>query len=148
MRTDPRTGGTRNGRNEDDDEIDEVGGYLQSETHLTPRLDLVAAARLDRNSRLPSAILSPRAAIVFKPGDSQTWRLSFNRAFETINQSNLVATAEPNLQDASVTPPLAYGAHASKLLKVLDAEAHPPKELLKSRVRPQAVQSRIRVEPH
>jgi hypothetical protein len=48
----------------------------------------------------------------------------FNRAFETINQAKLVATAEPNLQDASITPPLAYGAHASKLLKVLDAEAH------------------------
>jgi mono/diheme cytochrome c family protein len=57
----------------------------------------------------------------------QAWGLvpgyGFNRAFETITQAKLVATAEPNLQDASVTPPLAYGAHASKLYKSLDSPA-------------------------
>jgi mono/diheme cytochrome c family protein len=47
----------------------------------------------------------------------------FNRAFETITRAKLVATAEPNLQDASITPPLAYGAHASKLFKALDSPA-------------------------
>jgi len=58
----------------------------------------------------------------------QWWGLvpgyGFNRAFETISQAKLVASAEPNLQDASITPPLAYGAHQSKLLKALDSEAH------------------------
>jgi mono/diheme cytochrome c family protein len=58
----------------------------------------------------------------------QSWGLvpgyGFNRAFETINQAKLVATTEPNLQDASITLPLAYGAHQSKLLKALDGEAH------------------------
>ena len=57
----------------------------------------------------------------------QWWGLvpgyGFNRAFETILAAKLVATAEPNLQDASVTPPLAYGAHASKLYKSLDSPA-------------------------
>ena len=57
----------------------------------------------------------------------QAWGLvpgyGFNRAFETIIQAKLVATAEPNLQDASITPPLAYGAHASKLFKSLDSPA-------------------------
>jgi Hydrazine synthase alpha subunit middle domain/F5/8 type C domain len=57
----------------------------------------------------------------------QAWGLvpgyGFNRAFETILRAKLVATAEPNLQDASVTPPLAYGAHASKLFKALDSPA-------------------------
>ena len=48
----------------------------------------------------------------------------FNRAFETITQAKLVATAKPNLQDASITPPMAYGAHRSKLLETLDSEAH------------------------
>jgi hypothetical protein len=48
----------------------------------------------------------------------------FNRAFETINRAHLVAAAEPNLQDASITPPLAYGANQSKLLKAIDGEAH------------------------
>ena len=58
----------------------------------------------------------------------QAWGLvpgyGFNRAFETINHAKLVATTEPNLQDASITPPLAYGAHQSKLLKTLAGEAH------------------------
>ena len=40
-----------------------------------------------------------------------------------ITKAKLVATAEPNLQDASVTPPLAYGAHASKLYKAIDSAA-------------------------
>lgn len=48
----------------------------------------------------------------------------FNRAFETITKAKLVAAAEPNLQDSSITPPLAYGAHQSKLFKALGSEAH------------------------
>ena len=47
----------------------------------------------------------------------------FNRAFETILRAKLVATAESNLQDASITPPLAYGAHASKLFQAMDSPA-------------------------
>jgi len=48
----------------------------------------------------------------------------FNRAFETILNAKLVATAEPNLQDASITPAFAYGAHQSKLFHALQAEPH------------------------
>ncbi|MBM4091548.1 MAG: hypothetical protein FJ276_19290, partial [Planctomycetes bacterium] len=48
----------------------------------------------------------------------------FNRAFETINKAQLVAIAEPNLQDASITPPLAYGAHKSKLFATLINAPH------------------------
>jgi mono/diheme cytochrome c family protein len=58
----------------------------------------------------------------------QHWGLvpgyGFNRAFETINQARLVAIAEPNLQDASITPAFAYGAHQSKLLKTIEDEPH------------------------
>lgn len=48
----------------------------------------------------------------------------FNRAFETITRAQLVATAEPNLQDASITPPLAYGSHKSKLIDALNRKPH------------------------
>jgi mono/diheme cytochrome c family protein len=48
----------------------------------------------------------------------------FNRAFETINNAGLVAIAEPNIQDATITPPRAYGAHRSKLLAALDDAQH------------------------
>jgi iron complex outermembrane receptor protein len=99
--TEPRTAGTINGRNEDDDDITEVGGYLQSETRLTPRVDLVAALRLDRNSRLSSAVVSPRAAVVFRQGDSRVFRVTVNRAFETPTAQNLFA-------DIAVTTPLPF----------------------------------------
>jgi mono/diheme cytochrome c family protein len=48
----------------------------------------------------------------------------FNRAFETMSKAGLLATAEPNLQDASITPPLAYGAHKSKLFAAIQDETH------------------------
>jgi hypothetical protein len=48
----------------------------------------------------------------------------FNRAFETMNSAQLVAIAEPNLQDASITPVLAYGAHKSKLFATLSQAPH------------------------
>ncbi|HEU4464581.1 MAG TPA: TonB-dependent receptor [Gemmatimonadota bacterium] len=57
----PRTEGTITGRNEDDDTIDELGGYLHSETSLGERLELVAAARLDWHNRLEDLVFSPRA---------------------------------------------------------------------------------------
>lgn len=87
--TDARTGATINGSNEADDGIKELGGYLHSVTRLTPRLDLVAALRLDKHSRLQSAVFSPRAGLVFKPKEDQAFRLTFNRAFSTPSNNNL-----------------------------------------------------------
>jgi outer membrane receptor for ferrienterochelin and colicins len=89
QRTDPRTGGTIDGRNENNDTIDEVGGYAQSETHISPRVDFLAAARVDRNNRLSSAVFSPRAAILFRATDDQILRLTYNRAFETPTAQDL-----------------------------------------------------------
>ena len=57
--------GTINGRNEADDGIREIGGYVHSITRLSSKLDVVGAIRLDKNSRLESAVLSPRVALVF-----------------------------------------------------------------------------------
>lgn len=87
--TDARTGGTINGSNEADDDIKEVGGYLHSVIHLSPRLDLVGAIRVDKHSRLESAVWSPRAALVFQPDENQAFRVTFNRAFSTPSNNNL-----------------------------------------------------------
>ncbi len=87
--TDARTGGTINGRNEADDGIKEYGGYVHSVTHLGAKLDFVGALRLDKSSRLESAVLSPRAALVYKPKDNQSFRLTFNRAFSTPSNNSL-----------------------------------------------------------
>jgi len=85
----PKTEGSINGRNEDDDDIKEIGGYLHSITRLTPKLELVSAARLDNHSRLAKNVFSPRVALVFKPTESQNVRATFNRAFSTPSTNNL-----------------------------------------------------------
>ena len=87
--TDPRTGGTINGRNEADDGIEEIGGYVHSVTRLGGRLDFVGALRLDKNSRLEAAVLSPRAGLVYRPRENQSVRLTFNRAYSTPSDIDL-----------------------------------------------------------
>jgi mono/diheme cytochrome c family protein len=47
-----------------------------------------------------------------------------NRAFETILEKQLVSISAARAQDASITPPLAYGSHRSKLLAALADEHH------------------------
>ncbi len=83
LHTVPQSDGTINGRHEDDDTIDEVGGYVQYEGALSPMWDLVLAARVDKHSRLDDAVFSPRAALVYKPNEANSFRLTFNRAFTT-----------------------------------------------------------------
>jgi outer membrane receptor for ferrienterochelin and colicins len=116
FRTMPNTGGTIHGRYEDDDETREIGGYLQSETALHPMLDLVLAGRLDDNDRLPDVVFSPRAALVFKPFENQSFRLTFNRAFSTPRSLDLFldlsAGPFPNPALAQFGPIPGYGARA------------------------------------
>ena len=81
--TRPDTDHTTNGRNEDDDNIDEVGLYLQSVTGLTPALQLAAALRWDDHSRLPDPVLSPRLALVYQVRAGHALRATYNRAFTT-----------------------------------------------------------------
>jgi len=81
QRTDPKTGGTISGRNENDDTIDELGAYVQADVRLTAALRLVAASRLDDHSRLPHAVWSPQVGLVLEPAEGQALRLTFNRAF-------------------------------------------------------------------
>lgn len=87
--TRPDTEGTITGRNEDEDGTDEYGAYLQSETDLGEQLDLVLALRYDQHNRLDEGVLSPRAGLVFKPRQTQTLRLTYNRAFDTPSTNNL-----------------------------------------------------------
>ena len=99
QRTEPRTEGTITGSNEDDDIIDEIGGYLHSETTLSDKFQLVAALRVDDHSRLEDVVFSPRAALVFAATEKQTLRATFNRAFSTPTTNNLfldiIAAADP-----------------------------------------------------
>ncbi|HYN82531.1 MAG TPA: TonB-dependent receptor [Gemmatimonadaceae bacterium] len=89
IHTMPKTEGTINGNNEDDDEIKEVGGYLHSVTQLSRMFEVTAAARVDKHSRLDDPVFSPRLALVFKPVENQNLRLIYNRAFSTPSTNNL-----------------------------------------------------------
>lgn len=89
QRTEPRTEGTITGRNEDDDTIHEVGGYLHADAEVTDRIDLLGALRLDWHNRVEDLVLSPRAAVVFEPVPQQSFRVTYNRAFSTPTTNNL-----------------------------------------------------------
>jgi iron complex outermembrane receptor protein len=86
--TNPDSKGTINGVFEDDDETTEVGGYVQWEWALSPKFDFTGAFRYDYNSNLADPVFSPRAALVFKPDASNSFRLTFNRAFSTPTSTN------------------------------------------------------------
>ena len=103
--TNPQTDSTINGWYEEDDKTQEYGAYLQSETAIGPRLDLVLAGRVDLHSALPDPVFSPRAALVFKPREGQALRVAYNRAFSTpssLNQFLDLGSALPNPQLAQL----------------------------------------------
>ena len=96
IHTMPKTEGTINGRNEDDDDITEHGGYIHSVTDLSSMFQLTAAARLDSHSRLEDPVFSPRVALVFKPVENQNFRITYNRAFSTPSTNNLFLDIQAN----------------------------------------------------
>jgi len=48
----------------------------------------------------------------------------YNRAYATIMAAGLVSCSPARAQDATITPPLAYGSHKSKLIEALGKEPH------------------------
>lgn len=86
--TRPDTEGTITGGNEDYDQTNEFGAYVQSETALSEMLDLVLALRYDDHNRIPEGEISPRAGLVFKPKETQILRLTYNHAFSTPSSNN------------------------------------------------------------
>jgi outer membrane receptor for ferrienterochelin and colicins len=103
IHTMPKTEGTINGRNENDDDITENGAYVHSVTDFTDQFQLTAAARVDKHSRLEDPVFSPRIAFVFKPSENQNFRLTYNRAFSTPSTNNLFLDLEANRIPATGT---------------------------------------------
>lgn len=113
FQTMPDTRGTIHGRNEDDDHITEIGAYIQSETELSPQLDLVLAGRVDHHSRLDNdAIFSPRAALVYSPREEHSFRATFNRAFSTPVSFNLFLDIDAGLAPGLLGRVLGYRLRA------------------------------------
>jgi len=89
LQTTPRTEGTINGANEDGDNILQVGGFVQSQTALSQKFELVLALRADYNDVVSPVVWSPRAAFMFKPTPEQNLRVTYNRAFSSPTTNNL-----------------------------------------------------------
>jgi len=83
----------------------EGGGYIQDEMFLTNMFRLVAGARLDRFDYLDSFVFSPRAALMIKPSENQTFRVSYNRAYRSPSVIN-------NFLDVTIAEPLNLSAFA------------------------------------
>jgi iron complex outermembrane receptor protein len=87
--TTSESNGTIYGSYDDDDDVNNWGAYVQSKTALSPRLDLVLAGRYDDQSALSEGVWSPRAGLVFRPEENQSFRFTYNRAFSTPTSLNL-----------------------------------------------------------
>jgi iron complex outermembrane receptor protein len=87
--TDPRTGGTIHGANEDRDRTTEVGAYAHAEWPMTSRVQVTGALRVDHHSAMNDVALSPRVAVVVKPAPTHALRASYNRAFSSPDANDL-----------------------------------------------------------
>jgi outer membrane receptor for ferrienterochelin and colicins len=87
--TRPNSGGTIYGRYEDDSDINQVGGYLQTEWDVNEKIKLLAAIRGDYQTPIKEFQVSPRGGIVYKPNLRHTMRATYNRAFNTPSALNL-----------------------------------------------------------
>ena len=83
IHTNPQTGNTINGNNEDVDNVNEYGAYVQGKTALNSRWDFLAALRVDKTTVIKGEFISPRAALTFKAAENQSVRFTFNRSFNT-----------------------------------------------------------------
>ena len=68
------------GRNEDSDDYITNGFYGQGTLTMSEKVDLVVAGRYDQASFISAGEFAPRAALVYKPSEKTTWRLSYNKA--------------------------------------------------------------------
>jgi len=82
IRTRPESEGTIYGLNEDHTDLNQFGYYLQTKTSLASNLNFIAAGRVDHQNTLEMMAFSPRAALVFKPKNDQSIRITFNQAFQ------------------------------------------------------------------
>jgi hypothetical protein len=83
---------------------------------------------LDRHCIPCHSGLKPAAGLDFFAGltthDPRVPGYGYNRAFETILQRKLVSRSQARAQDASITPPMAYGALRSRLIATLADKHH------------------------
>ena len=85
------------------DDRTEFGIYGQDEIFLSTHFRLTLGARVDRFDYLDDFVFSPRVALLIKPQEDHTFRLSFNRAYRSPSVVN-------NFLDVTIAEPLNLGA--------------------------------------
>ena len=86
----------------------EGGAYAQDEIFLGEPVRLVVGARVDRFDYLDDFVFSPRVALMVKPQENHTVRLSYNRAYRSPSVIN-------NFLDITITEPLNLGLFSPAL---------------------------------
>ncbi len=66
----------------------EQGLYVNDEIFLSDRWRWIVGTRADRISIFDNIVLSPRTTLIFKPTPTQSFRVSYNRAFRAPSLSN------------------------------------------------------------
>jgi hypothetical protein len=69
------------GRYEDLDNYNVYGAYFSAKTKLSEKFNLQLAGRYDKYPQVGESSFAPRAALVFKPNNRESFRLTFNKAF-------------------------------------------------------------------
>lgn len=87
--TRPNTDRTLYGKFEDNDNINELGLYLQGDFDVHKKISIVGAVRADYHNFVDGIFWSPRAAFVYKPNAKNTLRATYNRAFNSPGSTNL-----------------------------------------------------------
>lgn len=80
----------------------EFGVYAQDEVFLSKQFRVSAGGRVDRFDYLDSFVFSPRVALLIKPQEHHTFRVSYNRAYRAPSVLN-------NFLDVTLTEPIPLG---------------------------------------
>jgi outer membrane receptor for ferrienterochelin and colicins len=78
-----RPSGNVYGRFDNKANVNQFGGYLQGEYKFNKKWSATAASRIDYQDAIDEWMFSPRAAIVYKPKENHTLRVTYNRAFSS-----------------------------------------------------------------
>jgi outer membrane receptor protein involved in Fe transport len=87
----------------------ELGAYIQDELFLHDRVRLNVGARIDKFDVIDDPVFSPRVALMIKPHEDHSIRLSYNKAFRSPSLINnfLDVTIRNSLNFAQLDPSLA-----------------------------------------
>jgi outer membrane receptor protein involved in Fe transport len=90
------------------DNRNEGGGYIQDEIFLNDHFRWVVGGRVDKFSSIENAVFSPRTSLLMKPDASQTFRVSFNRAFRAPSfiNNNIDTTILNQVNLSAISPAL------------------------------------------